>query len=130
MGLYFGKGKPAYLLTLKNSDCLADSVPSSLSQDWRTLEVNLLYYVVLRRVMNISDADFEDKIEYTHVFSETIERIDARKKGCAFLLPSCTADELERVTQAREVMPQKSTYFFPKIFSGFIIYDHADSDGL
>lgn len=128
LGLYCGKDHPSYLLELKDSSCLDGVVPDSTSHDWRTLEVNLLYYVVLKHIIQISDTDFETKIVYTHAFSETFELIDAGKAHCAFLLPPCSKEDLERVTQAQEVMPQKSTYFFPKIFSGFVIYDHADTD--
>jgi uncharacterized protein (DUF1015 family) len=125
LGLYCGQDFPSYLLELKGNACLDGVVPESSSQDWRTLEVNLLYYVVLKHILQINDTDFETKILYTHAFNETFEMIDEGKACCAFLLPPCSKEDLERVTQAREVMPQKSTYFFPKIFSGFVIYDHA-----
>jgi len=125
LGFYAGKDNPSYLLVLKGAECLDGVIPESSSQDWRMLEVNLLYYVVLKHIIQISDTDFESKISYTHAFQETVDQIDAGDAQCAFLLPSCTKDELERVTQAREVMPQKSTYFFPKIFSGFVIFDHT-----
>jgi uncharacterized protein (DUF1015 family) len=124
LGYYCGKNKPSYLLTLKNAECLCGVVPESASQDWRKLEVNILYYVILKNIIQISDKDFEEKILYTHASQETFEMIDSGAACCAFLLPSCSKEDLERVTQAREVMPQKSTYFFPKIFSGFVIYDH------
>jgi len=129
LGFYAGKAKPSYLLSLKAPECLEGVIPESSSQDWRMLEVNLLYYVVLKHIIQISDTDFESKISYTHAFQETVDQIDAGDAQCAFLLPSCTKDELERVTQAREVMPQKSTYFFPKIFSGFVIFDHTQANG-
>jgi uncharacterized protein (DUF1015 family) len=126
LGLYFGKEEPAYLLVLKDADSLQGVIPESSSQDWRILEVNLLYYVILKHILQISDTDFETKISYTHAFSETFAIVDDKKLTCAFLLPPCCKEDLERVTQAREVMPQKSTYFFPKIFSGFVIYDHIN----
>jgi len=125
LGLYFGKEHTNYLLRLKSSECLENIVPQSTSEDWRTLEVNLLYYVILKHIIQISDSDFETKISYSHAFSETFEMINAGGAQYAFLLPPCRKEDLERVTHAREVMPQKSTYFFPKIFSGFVIFDHA-----
>ncbi len=125
LGFYGGKDKGSYILSLKDLSLLDGIVPASSSQEWRQLEVNLLYYVILKNVINISNEDFENKISYSHSFSETFAAVDAGRAECAFLLPPCTKEELERVTSAHEVMPQKSTYFIPKIFSGFVIYDHG-----
>ena len=125
LGLCLGKDKGSYLLSLKDPSVLDGVVPESSSPEWQRLEVNLLYYVILKHIIHISDSDFETKISYSHSFNETFSAIDAGTAQCAFLLPSCSKDELEKVTAAHEVMPQKSTYFFPKIFSGFVIYDHA-----
>lgn len=125
LGLYFGKEAKNYLLYLKNPAVLDGVVPESPSTEWRELEVNLLYYVILKEIITISDEDFQVKLTYTHSCSETFELVDNGEPNCAFLLPSCTKDELEKVTLAHEVMPQKSTYFFPKIFSGFVIFDHG-----
>ncbi|MBU1863784.1 MAG: DUF1015 domain-containing protein [Candidatus Omnitrophica bacterium] len=123
IGLCLGKDKGNYLLALKNEEVLRGIIPESSSQEWRTLEVNLLYYVILKKIINISDEDFETKISYSHSFSETFNTVNNQEIACTFLLPPCTKGDLERVTAAHEVMPQKSTYFFPKIFSGFVLYD-------
>ena len=125
LGMYLGKGEGAYLLTLKNPTVLESIVPENASQEWRTLPVNLLYYAVLKNVININDEDFQTKITYSHSFQETLTMVDKKEASFAFLVPSCTKQELEKVTQAHAVMPQKSTYFFPKIYSGFVLYDHT-----
>lgn len=124
LGLYFGKQDGSYVVKLENQERIKGIVPDSPSKEWQGLEVNLLYYVVIRTILNLNDEDFQNKITYTHSFQETYEIVDKEALGCAFLLPSCTKEELEQVTLAREVMPQKSTYFFPKIFSGFVFYEH------
>jgi uncharacterized protein (DUF1015 family) len=41
--------------------------------------------------------------------------------GIAILMPATTMAELREVCAAGELMPQKSTYFFPKLVTGFVI---------
>lgn len=124
LAYYCGKSEETFLLTLKEDANLSGVVPDSPSEDWRKLEVNLLFYIIIKKILNIGEDDFQTKIKYTHSFLETREVVDAGEAQCAFLLPANTKDELEKVTQAHEVMPQKSTYFFPKVFAGFVLYKH------
>lgn len=124
LGFYSAESKKTSLLTLKEGVSLDGIIPESPSEDWRKLEVNLLFYIVIKKIMNLSDEVFQAKLKYTHGFNETKEIVDSGEAKCAFLLPANTKDELEKVTQAHEVMPQKSTYFFPKIFAGFVLYGH------
>ena len=122
IGFYI-KDKP-YLLKLKGNISLNEFIPDSKSNIWKKLEVTILYYIVLKNVFNMSDDEFQKNIGYTHSFGETYSLVDNGKVFGAFLVPPCTKDEIEKVTLDHEVMPQKSTYFFPKIFSGFVIYEH------
>ena len=43
------------------------------------------------------------------------------RAGLAFLVSPCTSQEVMAVADARENMPQKSTYFYPKVPTGLII---------
>ncbi len=113
-----------YLLLLKSGANLSGIIPDSKSQTWKRLEVTLLYYLILKHILEIDDKTFQEKINYTHSFAETYELVDSGEFYGAFLVPSCAKEEIESVTLDREVMPQKSTYFFPKIFAGFVIYEH------
>jgi uncharacterized protein (DUF1015 family) len=47
--------------------------------------------------------------------------VDAGKKQAAFFMNPVKLDQLKGVTDAGERMPQKSTYFYPKMYSGLTI---------
>jgi len=125
LGLYQGKDKAALLLSLKDMKQLDGIVPESPSEEWRSMEVNVLSYLIIAKIVKLSEEDFQKIFLFSHDFKETCEMVDNGEAGCAFLMPPSNNEEIQKVTKAHEVMPQKTTYFYPKIFSGFVIYDHT-----
>lgn len=73
------------------------------------------------------DVDLVDRlghagISYTPDRSEAVRRVESGEADCAFILrPPRVADVFERARRGR-TMPQKATYFFPKLVSGLIIH--------
>jgi uncharacterized protein (DUF1015 family) len=61
-------------------------------------------------------------VTYTPRADEAIARVDAGEAEAAFLLRPPTIDEVWEVTSRGEVMPQKSTYFYPKLLSGLLFH--------
>ena len=47
--------------------------------------------------------------------------VDSGEAGSAFLLRAPTVEQVQAVAAAGRVMPQKSTYFFPKLATGFLL---------
>ena len=58
--------------------------------------------------------------------AEAIERVDSGTDGAsaAFLLEPTPVAAIEAVARAGDVMPQKSTYFYPKALTGLVINPH------
>ena len=67
-----------------------------------------------------------DRIAYTKSAAEAIERVDAATDGAdaAFLLEPTPVRSIVEVAAAGDVMPQKSTYFYPKALTGLVINPH------
>jgi len=61
-------------------------------------------------------------VKYTPQAEEAIALVDSRDADAAFLLRAPTIDEVWAVTSRGEVMPQKSTYFYPKLLSGLLFH--------
>jgi uncharacterized protein (DUF1015 family) len=53
---------------------------------------------------------------------EAIAAVDCGAAQLAFILNPVSVEHVMRIAQAREVMPQKSTDFYPKLLSGITIY--------
>jgi uncharacterized protein (DUF1015 family) len=89
----------------------------------RALDVTLLG-VALERLAGIgADAVTAGAIAYTKSADEAIDRVDARLDGAdaAFLLEPTPVASIEAVARDGDVMPQKSTYFYPKALTGLVI---------
>jgi uncharacterized protein (DUF1015 family) len=61
-------------------------------------------------------------VTYTPSVDEAIEAVDSGRAEGAFLLRAPTIDQVRAVAERGETMPQKSTYFFPKLTSGLLFH--------
>jgi uncharacterized protein (DUF1015 family) len=101
----------------------ASAVPTPLAQ----LDAWLLG-VALERAAGLDAAAVEtgDRVRFTKSAAEAIGQVD----GCiddadaAFLLDPTPVESVEAVARSGEVMPQKSTYFYPKALTGLVINPH------
>jgi uncharacterized protein (DUF1015 family) len=97
---------------------------SQLPERQRQLDVVQLHSVVLERLLNISpDAIREQRnLRYMRDANEALEQVRTGDAEIAFLLNSVSMNQLREIAFAGEVMPQKSTDFYPKLLSGLTIY--------
>lgn len=120
---YCGKGE-WYLLTLKDISVM-DSVLPELSPASRQLDVSVLHSLVLEKTMGIDKENMANQINltYTKFFEEAIVAVDKGEFQCSFILNPTRVTEIRDVAAAGEKMPQKSTYFYPKIITGMVMND-------
>ena len=119
LGLLLPPAQRAWRLTLREPEVMAEVAPSR-SAAWRDLDVSILHGLVLGRVLPLDDGS---EIAYTRDFGEAIGGVVGGEYQLAFLMPSPTVDEVRAVSAAGEKMPHKSTFFWPKVITGLVIYD-------
>lgn len=95
-----------------------DSRPPELA----ALDVTFLHEVVLKGVE-------PDRFKYTHDEHETIGAIQNGETELAVLLPSPSVEDVLSISRAELQMPQKSTYFYPKVLSGLAYNPVGKNDG-
>ncbi len=110
-----------YILTLKD-DQIMDKRASDHSKTWRTLDVSILHKLILEEFLDITEKNLEDHVKYTRVDAEAIQQVDEGKYDFSFLINATKIDQLKAIADAGEHMPQKSTYFQPKMLSGLVMY--------
>ncbi len=110
-----------FVLTLKDEKIM-DEFASDRSKTWRTLDVSILHKVVLEHVMGINQDNLEDHVKYTRVDEEAIKFVNQGKYDFSFLMNATKINELKAIADSGEHMPQKSTYFLPKMLSGLVAY--------
>jgi len=110
-----------YILTLKD-EAVMDKLAGNRSKTWRRLDVSILHNIVFEQLMGINEKNIEDHVKYTRVDSEAITFVNDGKFDVSFLMNATKIDELKIIAEGGEHMPQKSTYFLPKMLSGLVMY--------
>ena len=87
------------------------------------LNVTLLHKLVINDFLK---ADNEDHVRYFHNAQDVIDGVGAKKNSVGFFASAITADEIIKAALAGERMPHKSTYFYPKLYSGLAINQVED----
>jgi uncharacterized protein (DUF1015 family) len=104
-----------------------DSVAPNMSDAWKSLDVSVLHKLVLEKQLGIGEEELArgGKVEYIKdagsAVDESITKVDNGLKQVAFLVNPPKMQQLKMVTAAGEKMPQKSTYFYPKVHTGLTI---------
>ena len=114
------KGK-YYVLTLKDEK-LIDKFAGDHSKTWRTLDVSILHKIILEHLLGINEDNLEDHVKYIRVDEEAIKFVEEGDYDLSFLMNPTKIEELKAIAEAGEHMPQKSTYFMPKMLSGLVMY--------
>jgi uncharacterized protein (DUF1015 family) len=96
----------------------------------RQLDVSILDGFLLGHVLGIdcARAGQDGLLAYTHDDGQALEAVDRSDAAAAFLLRAPRMTEVEAACRAGQTMPQKSTYFFPKLQTGLVLRT-LDADG-
>jgi len=128
-GVAFGiyaKDKRFYTAVLVN-DAAMDAVAGNMSKAWRSLDVSVLHKLILEKFLGIGEKQLasESNIEYIkdvgNAIDESIASVDGEKNQVVFFMNPTRIEQVQQVAAAGEKMPQKSTFFYPKIFTGLTI---------
>jgi uncharacterized protein (DUF1015 family) len=119
--LALASGGKVFLLSLRSDLDLAGALPGPAVL--RHLDVTILHALVLERILGIDRAAQEKQVNLRYVKDLGQALREAGEPGvqAAFLLNPTRVADLKSVADAGEVMPQKSTYFFPKLASGLVV---------
>ncbi len=122
----YGGGGHFALLTLSRREAMKAAEPAH-GEAWRALDVAVLHALILERLLGIDRARLAAKTNLDYLkdtgeaVSEAIARIDAGAAQCVFVMSPTGVDQVAAVASAGEKMPQKSTFFHPKIFTGMVL---------
>ena len=124
-GIY-GHDNAFYVAVLKDK-LMMDSIVPDMSPAWKTLDVSILHKLILEELLGIDQEKLAEggNLQYVkdtpNAIADSIARIDAGQKQAAFFMNPVKMQQLKMVTEAGERMPQKSTYFYPKVYTGLTI---------
>lgn len=121
------------LVSIARDSWLQTEIARALPPELARLDVTVLHRLILENTLGLSEASQarEDNIIY---FKSTAKAIAETREGdgdVTFILNPTRIADMEAVATAGYKMPQKSTFFYPKIPSGLVLHDvgEAATDG-
>lgn len=122
IGAYAGGGA-FHIFVLKKSANL-DALLQGVSPAQRKLDVVLLHRLILERGLKITQdaVKTEKNITYEREMDTAIAEVDSGRAQICFLLNPVSVETVAEMAMGGEVLPQKSTDFFPKLMSGITMY--------
>ena len=112
------------LLILKDAAVMKEFMPEK-SEASRGLDVSVLHTLILERALGIDRENMasQKNLTYTRDLNEALSTVESDEMQCAFILNPTRVEEIGAVAAAGEKMPQKSTYFYPKMITGMVMND-------
>ncbi len=119
-GLYDGFHKQAFRLRLRDLDAL-DRRLEGKPEPYRRLDSAILETLVLKDLAGMSDEDIDERrgLEYAKSVEEAVARVEDGSHDVAFIQRGVPVEQVRAVAATDANMPPKSTYFFPKVMTGF-----------
>ena len=123
IGVYPARGNAFYLFVLR-TDADLGGLLGDVPEAQRTLDVVLLHRLLLERKLGMmaEAVEREKNIRYHRDAAEALAAVDSGAAQIAFLLNPLPARQVYDLALAGNVLPQKSTDFYPKLLSGLAIY--------
>lgn len=129
-GMYCNTNK-YYVLTLKDKNLLENV--ENHSDAWKKLDVTILHKLILEKHLGIDkeklakgSVQSESYVEYIkgigNAVQDSIRKINIENYQVMFFMNPTKIEEVDEVAGNHETMPQKSTFFYPKVYTGFVVY--------
>ncbi len=119
-GLYFQN--KYYFLKYNENFPPETIIEGNQSKEWKNLDIPILHQILLNKCLDLS----KDNISFIKDVNKGILNVDKKNIKALFIVNPTTLEEVHKITHIGEIMPQKSTYFYPKPLSGLIIHKHTD----
>jgi len=112
----------AWLLSL-NEQGRRHMAESGHSGAWNELDVAVAHILVLEELLGLSAEDVTAGryVRYTGDLQETLQAVQTGTAQCALLFHATRVRQICEVAKADDRMPQKSTYFYPKLITGLVM---------
>ncbi len=120
--VYFGKGD-CHLMQLKDSKKILPFLERDESEDLQVLDVAQLHFIVLRHILKVDTRKPEGQqhMSYKVDVNEAVHRVDDGAFQLAFFMNPTGIDQVRTLAENGIRLPQKATFFYPKLLSGMVI---------
>lgn len=112
-----------YLLTLK-SGLMERMFSNELPEALRSLDVTVLSHLIFKKIFGFDNSKLENNniITYSSSEKQAIEAAISGKCDISFILNPTKIEQVRNIANKGLIMPRKSTYFYPKVITGLVMY--------
>jgi uncharacterized protein (DUF1015 family) len=117
------KRDPRYLILRLKNKRIMQRLAKDLGGPLRELELSTLHHLVLEHILGLSPEQQTsgETIRYSQDEEAVLQALEKEDYQAAFILNPTKSADILTVANGSEKMPQKSTYFYPKLISGLLI---------
>jgi uncharacterized protein (DUF1015 family) len=123
-------GKKAYGLTLKHEESVYQFVNAHTLKETKIFDVVILRDIVFKTILKTGELKIDENIIYMRWTKAAIEKINQGGAIVAFLVNPISAKAVLELALQHERLPEKSTDFYPKPLSGFVMMNISSSEKL
>jgi uncharacterized protein (DUF1015 family) len=108
------------ILALRDINAAIAMMPPERSDVYKKMDVSIVDHVILEKILGMQSDD-EKRIAYTHNRAEAVKRAVDGECQLAIITNMVKGQTIKDIADAKDRMPRKSTYFYPKLPSGLIV---------
>ncbi|MBD1396125.1 DUF1015 domain-containing protein [Pontibacter sp. JH31] len=127
-GLYLSGN--AYKLRLKPE--IHPLIDWPVPQEVKALDLTVMHYFIFEKVLGIDREAQRDYpgLSYVRNFTACVSQVDSGKARLALITNDVSMEQVKRVCHSGAIMPQKSTFFYPKVICGFLFSSIKENEFL
>ncbi|MEM9834445.1 MAG: DUF1015 domain-containing protein [Bacteroidota bacterium] len=121
-------GKVSYIISLKPE--VAKTIDWDLHPDVKSLEPVVLHYFFIEKILEIphQEQPRSPHIQYDRSFASCFAKVQQQEVQMGLITNGVGIEEVKKVCYSGNIMPQKSTYFYPKAIGGFVFSSIRDDE--
>jgi len=124
-GLYFAAERRCLTLELSDMAAMTHLTERGMSPEYAQLSVTILAELVFRDALGLDPDGLEGHIDFAKSVDDAMRAMATGEYCLAAFLNATPMAEVRAVAERGETMPQKSTYFYPKLLTG-LVFDRLD----
>jgi uncharacterized protein (DUF1015 family) len=91
-------------------------------EEVKKLDLTVLHYFIIEKILGIPGKDqrASEKIDFDRSYPDCLTKVIKGNAQMAIITREVSMEEVKKVALSGSTMPQKSTYFYPKVICGFL----------
>ena len=115
-----------YTVTLGDGQAM-NTAAANMSNAAKGLDVNVLHTLILDKQLGIGEKQLAEQSNLAYIkdigdaIARSIAKVDSKESQAVFFMNPTRNEQVQAIAAAGEKRPQKSTFYYPKIFTGLTI---------